>query len=188
MLHPPYPLETERLICGAYEESDRDWLVAIRGMKDVMQHIPFGGESGEEMEKVIARRKESTHIDGPGDAVLAVMEEKATGARVGELMLRYPPDMHLTGEIGFILHPDFHGRGFAYEGAALMLRLGFEEAKFHRIMAITDGANTSCRALLKRLGLREEAYHRQASYFKGAWHDDVIAAMLAEEWQQLQQR
>lgn len=183
MLHPAFPIETERLRLRPYLDADRDWLMAMRHMPEVMALIPFGDETGEAIERVVANRKKSTFIDDPGDAILLIMEEKAAGARVGELMLRYPPDKYMTGEIGFMLHPDFQGKGYAFEGAMVLMRLGFDEAKFHRIMAITEGANTSCRTLLKRLGLREEAYHRQASWFKGAWHDDVIAAMLAEEWQ-----
>ena len=183
MLHPRFPLETERLTYRSYRSGDRDWLVGIRGRDDLMQHVPFGGQSPEEMEAVLAKRMEMTAIDAPGDALMCLMEERVTGALVGEVMLRYPADMPETGEIGFILHSDFHGKGYAFEGAMLMMRLGFETAGFHRMIAITDGKNTSCRRLLKRLGMREEAYFREASYFKGAWHDNVVAAMLAEEWQ-----
>jgi len=183
MLHPTFPLETERLIYRPYRRSDLNWLVEIRGREDLMQYVPFGGQNPEEMEEVLEKRMEMTAIDAPGDMIMCLMEEKATGALVGEIMLRYPADLPQTGEIGFILHSDFHGKGYAFEGAMLMMRLGFEKAGFHRVIAITDGKNTSCRTLLKRLGMREEAYFRKASYFKGAWHDNVVAAMLAEEWQ-----
>jgi len=184
MLHPSFPLETERLTLRPYEERDRDWLHAMRNIEDVMRFVPFGHESLEEMDEVIAARTKMCRIEEPGDIIMCLMEETAGGARVGEVMLRFPPEHEQTGEIGFALHPDFQGRGYAFEGAALMLQLGFEDAGFHRIIAITDGANTACRVLLKRLGLREEAYMREASYFKGAWHDDVIAAMLASEWRE----
>jgi len=182
MLHPDFPIETERLTLRLYEERDRAWLHALRSREEVMRLVPFGHEGLDEMDKVMAARMDFNGINAPGDMLMCLIEEKSGGARVGEVMLRYPEDHAMTGEIGFALLPDFQGKGYAFEAATAMMQLGFEGAGFHRIIAVTDGANTACRVLLGRLGLREEAYFREASYFKGAWHDDVIAAMLASEW------
>ena len=38
------------------------------------------------------------------------------------------------------------------------------------------------RALLERLGMRREAHHVRSYWFRGAWVDDVVYAMLRTEW------
>ena len=41
-------------------------------------------------------------------------------------MLFWLSQIHQQGEIGFIFHPAFQGRGLATEAAGAMLRLGFD--------------------------------------------------------------
>lgn len=58
------------------------------------------------------------------------------------------------GEIGYLLHPDFRGNGYAREAADRILQLGFEE--LHKISARCDPGNEPSRRLLERLGMRRE--------------------------------
>ena len=37
--------------------------------------------------------------------------------------------------------------------------------------------------ILVRLGLRREGHLRQSSWAKGEWTDDLLYALLREEWQ-----
>ena len=89
-----------------------------------------------------------------------------------------------TGEIGYVFHPDFHGRGFAAEATIELLRLGFEQLGMHRVIARLDARNTGSANLLKRLGLRQEAHFVRNEFLKGEWTDELVFAMLADEWNQ----
>jgi RimJ/RimL family protein N-acetyltransferase len=37
--------------------------------------------------------------------------------------------------------------------------------------------------MLRGLGMRQEAHHRESLWLQGEWVDDVIFAVLAQEWQ-----
>ncbi|MCW2947645.1 MAG: GCN5-related N-acetyltransferase, partial [Actinoallomurus sp.] len=89
---------------------------------------------------------------------------------------------HRQGEVGYIFHPDHGGRGYATEAAEVVLRLGFEELGLHRIVGRLDGRNTASARVLERLGLRREAHFVQNELVKGEWTDEVVYAMLADEW------
>lgn len=39
-------------------------------------------------------------------------------------------------------------------------------------------------AMLERVGMRREAHFVESLWFKGAWADDVVCAMLAREWRE----
>ncbi len=101
---------------------------------------------------------------------------------IGELMLRVTSSLSLQGEIGWSLHPDFQGRGLATEGAAELLRIGFDELGLHRIVAEADARNTGSIRVMEKLGMRREALFVEAELFKGEWAGDVIYAILESEW------
>jgi RimJ/RimL family protein N-acetyltransferase len=89
---------------------------------------------------------------------------------------------HRTGELGFVFHPDFHGRGYAAEASVELLRLGFEKLGWHRIIGRLDHRNTGSAKLLERLGMRQEAHFVRNEFLKGEWTDELVFALLGEEW------
>lgn len=179
---PDFPMETARLSFRTFQDDDLPFFTAVRQNKELMHYLPFGEEGPEDMAAAANRRKGLTCIEAPGDAITCIMVEKESGAAVGEVMLRYPANTFMTGEVGFLLLAEHQGKGYATEGATEMMRLGFEVAGFHRIIGICDAANAASRATLARLGMRMEAHHRSADYFKGAWHDQNVFAILQDEW------
>ena len=56
-------------------------------------------------------------------------------------------------EVGWRLHPDTWGHGYATEAASASLRFGFEEAGLHEILAITTMLNTRSQAVMERIGM-----------------------------------
>ena len=60
-------------------------------------------------------------------------------------------------EIGWRLHPDFWGQGYATEAAAAALRFGFEEAGLTEIIAFTTTLNTRSQAVMARIGMVRDA-------------------------------
>lgn len=67
-------------------------------------------------------------------------------------------------EIGYILHPDFWGRGYASEALRAVLDHIFRRPEVDRIIADVDPRNQASLRLLERLGFRETGRAR------GTWH------------------
>jgi RimJ/RimL family protein N-acetyltransferase len=59
-------------------------------------------------------------------------------------------------EVGWRLHPDFWGQGYATEAAAASLRFGFDEAGLTEIVAFTTTLNTRSQAVMARIGMRRD--------------------------------
>jgi RimJ/RimL family protein N-acetyltransferase len=76
-------------------------------------------------------------------------------------------------EIGFILHPDFWGRGLAREALTAVIAHAFAAFPIPAILADVDPRNAPCLALLARLGFTET--HRAPRTFKvgDEWCDSV---------------
>jgi 3-dehydroquinate dehydratase / shikimate dehydrogenase len=56
-------------------------------------------------------------------------------------------------EIGWRLHYDFWGKGYATEGANAALQYGFESIGLNAIVSFTAVTNTRSRRVMERLGM-----------------------------------
>ncbi len=86
------------------------------------------------------------------------------------------------GEIGWSMHPDFAGKGYASEAARAVLELAFRTLSLHRVVAELDPRNDASIALCKRLGMREEAFFVKDLWFRGDWADTGMYAILRDEF------
>lgn len=178
------PLTTARLLLRAYEPGDLDSLLALHGDPERLRWVPFEPRSREEAKQVLERKIEQIVIDAPGEhsGIALVIAERASGEFVGELTLSYSSRKHSTAELGFMLLRGAEGRGFATEGAREMLRIGFEELGFHRIVARVYSTNSGSAAVLERLGMRHEAHLVDNEVLRGEWTSEDAFAMLEREW------
>jgi len=182
MLRPTYPIETARLRLRPFTLDDLDALHAIQSRPDVARYLYWGPRSRDEVYEALAARARRTTLEAAGDTLVLAMERRDSGALIGDVNLHWLSAEHQQGEIGFVLHPDHHGQGFAREAAMEMLRLGFDGLGLRRIIGRCDARNDASARLMERLGMRREAHFRQNELFKGEWGDEYVYAMLAAEW------
>jgi RimJ/RimL family protein N-acetyltransferase len=133
-------------------------------------------------EEQIAKRPTMTVFHADGDPILLAIVEQESGAFVGDAMLRLLTAEHRNGEIGFVLHPDHQRRGYATETARELLRVGFEQAGLHRMIARCEPRNTASAAVMERLGMRREAHLVENEWVKGEWQSEFVYALLVREW------
>lgn len=184
MLVPGYPIETERLLLRPYADEDLDDLADMRRRPDVVRYLYDDVQDQDQVAGLLERRKKLTAFRKEGDGMVLAVELKEAGRVIGDVSLRWVSEEHRQGDIGFIFNPDFQGKGYAFEAATEMLRIGFEGLGLHRIEGHCDGRNTPSARLMERLGMRLEAHFREREIFKGEWGDEMVYAVLAREWRQ----
>ncbi|QNE20611.1 GNAT family N-acetyltransferase [Kribbella qitaiheensis] len=177
------PIETDRLTLRRYLGSDYDDLLKLQSNEDVTRFLLYDPKTPEQVRESLATRLIDVPMDTDGQALTLAVILRETGQHLGEVTLFVHSIENNTGEIGFVFHPDSHGKGYAAEASVELLRLGFDELGMHRIIGRLWAHNTGSANLLKRLGLREEGRFVKAELFQGEWADGQIFAMLAEEWQ-----
>ncbi|GLZ42464.1 GNAT family N-acetyltransferase [Actinokineospora sp. NBRC 105648] len=185
MLRPAYPITTRRLFLRPFAEDDLDALFKIQSREDVTKYLYWGPRTREEVAQAIQDRLLMTEIEEAGDKIVLAVALRETGELIGDVTLGWHSAEHLGGEIGYTLHPDHHGKGYAGEAAVQLLRLGFEELGLHRIVGRLDSLNRPSGRVLERLGMRHEAHLRENEFVRGRWADETIYAMLADEWRDL---
>ena len=181
-LPPPFPLETERLRLRTYTEDDFDALLTLQARADATRFLYWGPRGEDQVRDSLALKLAATGVAADGDALTLVIESKATGAFLGDCALWSTGQEHRQGELGYILHPDHHGRGYATEACRPFLALGFTAYGMRRIVGRLEARNAASARVLERLGMRREARFVENEYVRGEWQSEIVYALLAAEW------
>src|SRR5262249_21776591 len=148
--------------------------------EDVCRYLMFAPRTREQVVEKVAQHGAATTLASDGDYWQIAVERD--GGVIGDVYFTISSVEHQTGEIGWTMHPDHHGRGYMTEAASAVLRIAFEEIGLHRVKAQLDPRNAGSIALCKRLGMREEAYFVEDCWSKGEWTDTGVYGLLASEW------
>ncbi|GAA2612084.1 GNAT family protein [Dactylosporangium fulvum] len=180
MLRPTYPLRTERLVLRPFAEDDLADLHALTGDPEVVRYLYWEVHDEEQTREGLRRRTSQGELTEEGQWLVLAMDLDAKV--IGQVVLKWTSVEHRQGELGFVLHPAYQGKGYAREASEAVLRLGFEDLGLHRIIGACDTRNVPSWQLMSRLGMRREAHFVEDEWFKGAFGDQYIYAMLDREW------
>ena len=184
ILAPDYPILTERLLLRPIDaEADLMAMHSYRSDPEVCRYVPFSPGTPEELaERLADPERVRSVIDDEGQVLFLVMVRRDTGELIGDLVLFWHSSTDQRAEVGYVLHPDHEGHGFATEGTRALLALCFDEAAAHRVTARLDERNVASARLLERLGFRREATFVDGEWFKNEWTTLLVYAMLDREW------
>jgi RimJ/RimL family protein N-acetyltransferase len=173
--------ETERMALRPYALDDFDEFHDLHSREDVARYLPWETRDTE-ASRAALQRHQDLRLDKDDDGITLAGFEKESGRLVGEFVLFLRSVEHRGGEVGYVVHPDFQGRGLATEGARAMLQLAFDTLGLHRVIARIEARNTGSAAVLERLGMRREALLVENEWFKGEWSTEDDYALLEDEW------
>ncbi|SDJ05971.1 GNAT family N-acetyltransferase [Proteiniclasticum ruminis] len=172
-------LRTDRLILKKLDRRDAEELYRYRSKEEVLKFQSFHPRSLQHVGDFFQDLAEMPDVEDTWFQLgIHLKEEKKL---IGDLGLHFLPD-GCQVEIGYSLDPCYQGKGYATEAIKEILKYLFEKLQKHRVTASVDPLNENSIRLLERLGFRREAHFIKGLFYEGAWVDDVIYAMLREEW------
>jgi RimJ/RimL family protein N-acetyltransferase len=174
------PLATERLVLRLHTPADVDEVFAYQSDPDVARYQLYEPRTREEVAEKSARWTEARVLEKNDDYLQLAMV--LDGRVIGSIYFVLKRVEDSMAEIGWALHRDFQGKGYAYEAAAATLDFAFRTLQLHRVTAELDPRNTPSIALCERLGMRSEAYFVEDLMFKGDWADTGVYGILDREW------
>ena len=172
-------LESDRLIFRAYKTEDAHALFNLRSHNSVSKY----------MDTVIPTRVEDTEkrIEGylnsfnERKGVTWVIIEKESNNQIGDFGIWRIDRQNSRGEIGYILHPDFWGKGYMTETLNTLIHFGFNTINLHSYEANVNIENDNSKALLLKFGFKLEAHFRENFYYDGQFLDSEIYCLIKSD-------
>jgi RimJ/RimL family protein N-acetyltransferase len=178
-----WPVRTERLLLRRALAQDAEATWAYRRRPEVSRWITQAPATLEEYREYF----------GKPERLAKTLIAERDGAVVGDLMLLVEDAWaqaevrdqarRVQAELGWSLHPDSTGRGYATEAVRELIRRCFEDLGLRRVTANCFADNVASWRLMERVGMRRELYAvRESLHRSGQWLDGMGYALLAEEW------
>jgi len=179
MASPCPTIETERLLLRPFRDSDLEAYTAVLTTDEVRASLSLPDDIGpDEAWAQMAVFLGQWELRGTGQWAL---EEKTTGAFVGRAGLHNPVRHGWPGtEVGWTLHPDHWGKGYATEAGARSRDYAFEELEMDRLFSLIQPHNDRSAAVARRLGF-ELTDTRIIEFFPSAPHG--VWELSRDAWQ-----
>lgn len=174
-------LMSDRVMIREMEKSDWIDVHKYASQEKVCQFQPWGPNSEQESKDFVKQILVDAKKEPRNRFVFAVIV-KENGEMIGAGELTIRDTTNRSGEIGYIVNPQYWGKGFATEIAKLLLHYGFTELQLHRIFATCDPRNSGSSRVLEKVGMILEGRMREDLLLRDGWRDSLLYSILEHEW------
>lgn len=176
-----WPLRTDRLHLRPFTSDDIDAMYAYQGLSEVARYLYRPPRTRQECADVIAKSSTAPSWVHDGDSVTLAVCRSTTQQIIGEIVLKLADAHARQVEIGWIIHPDHAGQGYATEAARAAAAAAFGPLGAHRLFARLDTRNSASVRLCERLGMRREAHLVENDLDRTGWGSEYVYAALPHE-------
>lgn len=146
-----------RLLLRPWRDDDADFLLDLESRWEVVRFLGAHRTTMSTREEALGSIARRRAIDDPIHGIWAI--EAEDGRLVGNLLLKpiplspgEPPGPRNDVEIGWHLHPDVWGHGYATEAAEVVLDDAFSRG-LAKVLAVSHPDNRASQAVCRRLGM-----------------------------------
>ena len=173
-------LITSRLLLREFVEGD---FLALRDldsrpeMNMYERDLPGEAETRKSLDEFIQNQREEPRITYK----LAVTIPPNETAK-GMLKLSRQWEEIREWEVGWAMHPEEWGKGYAVEAARGVMDWAFKEMNVHRIVAFCHVGNSASVRVMEKLGMHRDGLLRETRWLRGRWWDEYVYSILEREW------
>ncbi|MFB6150493.1 MAG: GNAT family N-acetyltransferase [Haloarculaceae archaeon] len=171
----PVFLKGEQVRLNPVEEEDLAFLLECindpRVRRGIASYRPTNREQEAEWFEGIAESDDEEHF------LLT-----AAGDRAGIVGLHDVDEVFGNAEIGYYVHPEHWGNGYATDAVRQVAAYAFEERRLHRVSAKCFADNDASRRVLEKVGFEREGTLREGAFVRGEYVDLYQYGLLEDEW------
>lgn len=171
-------ISTERLILKPLSLTDTEAVFVYRSDPEITRFQSFFPTDQSEVEEFILRNTLAFNTPDTWFQFGIYLE----GSIIGDIGIHFIGPFNSQCEIGYTLAREEHGKGYGQEAVTAVVGYLFGTLEKHRIVASLNPRNKPSVKLLERVGFRREGCFVKSYCNKGVWEDDLVYALLAEEW------
>lgn len=176
----PFPaLYTDRLLLRRISETDIPQMLALRSNDTVMKYIDKEDAGSLTAVQELYKKMDENVVNNEG-IVWAITLKENPGLLIGYIGFWRLMKEHYRAETGYMLLPEFWGKGIMKEAMEKTLAYGFHTMKLHSVEGRINPGNMASAALLKSTGFVREGYFKEDFFFKGKFGDTEVYSRLKD--------
>ncbi len=173
-------LETEHLILRRMQKSDADDMYDYAKRSDTTKYLLWNPHPDRKF--TYQYLVYLNHQYKVGEFHDWAVVEKESGRMIGTCGFTRFDYGNDGAEIGYVLNPDFWGKGFATEAVRRVIRFGFDYLGLHRLEAKYMEGNVASRRVMEKCGMTFEGVRRDSIFVKGGFVSVGVCSILREEY------
>jgi RimJ/RimL family protein N-acetyltransferase len=170
-------LETNRLKLRPFQSDDVEAIASYSTKPDFIRFLPLPPQTMASATEFVARIVADGQPDSKNDWHFAIQIGE-TSRLIGTVRIGVRQPEHRQGDVGYAVHPDYQGRGYASEALKRLLAFGFENLLLERIWATADVRNVASWRVMEKAGMQREGLMRHHLLVRGVWRDSVLYARV----------
>lgn len=174
-------IKSDRLILRNLSETDLDFIYVLESNPLVYLYDENEEPSKEHIYEKYCKRITSMiqNKDKYFVFLIALLPEEIP---VGEIHIQLNWEEICEWEIGYKLHPDYWGNGYASEAAKLMLKFLFESLNAHKVVGFCNANNKKSANLMERIGMKRDGILREGKLLRKEWCDEFVYSILNRDY------
>ena len=174
-------INTERLLLRSVRLDDAETIFNYRSDSVENQYQGWIPKKIDDVYNFV-KNKVSSKIDLIDTWYQFVIIKKENNELIGDIGVHFIDLDKKQVEIGCTLDKNYQGKGYATEALRQTIDYLFSNFNKHRIITSIDPRNIKSIGLVERLGFRKEAHFKESIHINGEWVDDLVYAILKDEW------
>jgi len=171
-------IRTERLLLKRLTPSKAHDVFVYRSDPEIYRFQNFKPGTIEEVISFIEGCSPTPNIEGSWYQLGVFLNNEL----IGDCGLNFLGPENSQVEIGYTIARSHQRKGYGKECIVSILDFLFGTLRKHRVIASLDPKNEASVKLMDKLGFRREGLFRKSILAGGNWVDNLIYAMLDDEW------
>jgi ribosomal-protein-alanine N-acetyltransferase len=174
----PFPmLSTERVVLRPITKADAAEVFYLRSDKEVLEFLDR--DPAASIDDAMQWIKMINDAINNNEYIAWAIALKDAPKLIGTISFWNIQKEHYRAEIGYVLHPQFQGKGLMQEAMMAVLDYGFKIMNLHSVEANVNPNNAASIKLLEKNNFLREAYHKENYYHNGKFLDSAIYSLLS---------
>lgn len=173
----PFPeLETERLRLKQLTLEYAPYVYQMRSNPQVMKYMDTHWHASvEDSQRFIQENLDSYQRK---QGLYWVFTHKDSGQPIGDFAFWKIDKRHHRADIGYILHPNYWGKGYMKEAMQAIVGFAFQKLGIHSLEANVNTENEASKRALLKMGFRKEAHFHENYFYNGQYLDSEIYCLV----------
>jgi RimJ/RimL family protein N-acetyltransferase len=181
---PPDRIVTERLILRRFTRRDISSLsdAVVDSLPALNEWLPWA-HPGYRKDDAANYVRDSLEAWKEGRAYdYAIRKRDEPRRHLGNISIWPVSRLTRTGEIGYWIRTTETSHGLATEATSAVVRVGFEELGYHKLVLRVAVGNRGSERVAEKLGFSREGVLREELLIRGRWVDHTLYSLLEREY------